>query len=51
MADKVQGAISFTPIVAIDADDDADTVNAIHHDIAGNLGGNMTYSFGANDEW
>ena len=51
MADKVQGAISFTPIVAIAADDDADTVNAIHHDIANTLGGEMTYSFGANDRW
>jgi hypothetical protein len=51
MADKVQGAISFTPIVEIAADDDASAVNAIHHDIASNLGGNMTYSFGANDEW
>ena len=51
MADKVQGAISFTPIVEIAADDDASAVNAIHHDIAGNLGGNMTYSFGGNDKW
>ena len=51
MADKVQGAISFTPIVAIAADDDASTVNAIHHDIGGSLGGNLTYSFGANDKW
>jgi hypothetical protein len=51
MADKVQGAISFTPIVAIAADDDASTVNAIHHDIASSLGGDMTYSFGANDKW
>ena len=51
MADKVQGAISFTPIVEIAADDDASAVNAIHHDIAGSLGGNMIYSFGANDRW
>ncbi len=51
MADKVQGAIYFTPIVAIAADDDANTVNAIHHDIASSLGGDMTYSFGANDKW
>ena len=51
MADKVQGAISFTPIVTIAADADADAVNAIHHNIKGSLGGEMTYSFGANDKW
>ena len=51
MADKVQGAISFTPIVTIAADADSDAVNAIHHNIKGSLGGEMTYSFGANDKW
>lgn len=51
MADKVQGAISFTPIVAITADDDASATTAIHHDIKGALGGNMTYDFGGDDKW
>jgi len=51
MADKVQGAISFTPIVEIAADDDAAAVNAIHHDIGSSLGGEMTYTFGGNDRW
>ena len=51
MADKVQGNISFTPIVAIAADDDATTVNAIHHDINSALGGTMAYNFSANDRW
>ena len=39
MADKAQGAVSFTPIVTIDADDDADAVDAIHHNIKLSLGG------------
>jgi hypothetical protein len=51
MADKVQGAISFTPIVEISEDSDADAVNAIHHNINGSLGGQMTYSFGTDDKW
>ncbi len=51
MADKVQGAISFTPIVEIAADNDATKVNAIHHDINQALGGEMTYSFGGDDKW
>jgi len=51
MADKVQGAISFTPIVEVTADSDSATLTAIHHDIAGSLGGNMTYDFGADDRW
>ena len=51
MADKVQGAISFTPIVEVTADSDSDTLTAIHHDIAGSLGGGMTYDFGAYDKW
>ena len=51
MADRVQGKISFTPIVDIAADADSAAVNAIHHDIKQSLGGEMTYSFGANDRW
>ena len=50
--DKVQGAISFTPIVEITADADTDAVNAIHHNIKQSLGGELTYSFtDANDKW
>lgn len=50
--DKVQGAISFTPIVEITADADADAVNAIHHNINQSLGGDLTYSFtDALDKW
>ena len=33
MADRAQGAVSFTPIVTIAADNDADAVDAIHHNI------------------
>jgi hypothetical protein len=51
MADKVQGGVSFTPIVEIAADDDATAVKAIHHDIKSSLGGNLTYDFGAQDHW
>ena len=52
MADRAQGAISFTPIVTIDADSDADAVDAIHHNINGALGGNLTYTVNdANDKW
>ena len=51
MADKVQGAISFTPIVEVTADADSATLTSIHHDIGGSLGGVMTYSFGADDKW
>ena len=49
MADKVQGAISFTPIIEVTADDDSDTIQAIHHDIKSSLGGAMTYTLSAND--
>jgi hypothetical protein len=51
MADRVQGAVSFTPIVSIAADDDANGVDAVHHDIKGALGGNMTYTLSGNDRW
>lgn len=50
--DKVQGSISFTPIVEIDADADSDAISAIHHNIKQSLGGDLTYSFtDANDKW
>jgi|10_taG_2_1085330.scaffolds.fasta_scaffold157276_2 hypothetical protein len=52
MADKAQGAISFTPIVDVaDAGNDAENINAIHHDIGASLGGEMVYTFGAQDRW
>ncbi len=52
MADRAQGAVSFTPIVTIAADADADAVDAIHHNIKGSLGGNCTYEVSdANDVW
>jgi hypothetical protein len=52
MADRAQGAVSFTPIVTIAADADADAVDAIHHNISGSLGGNLTYEVAdAGDVW
>ena len=52
MADRAQGAISFTPIVTIAADADADAVDAIHHNINGNLGGDLTFTAAdADDRW
>ena len=45
MADRAQGAVSFTPVVTIAADSDADAVDAIHHDIKGSLGGDLTLLF------
>ena len=52
MADRAQGAVSFTPIVTIAADSDADAVDAIHHNIKGSLGGDLTYTAAnAGDKW
>ena len=51
MGDKVQGGVSFTPIVEIDGDSDATGVKAIHHDIKSALGGNLTYDFVSSDRW
>ena len=52
MADRAQGAVSFTPIVTIAADSDADAVDAIHHNIKGALGGDLTYTASdAADVW
>ena len=49
---KAQGAVSFTPIVQIAEDLDADAVNAIHHDIKQSLGGDLTFtSADAADKW
>ena len=35
---KAQGAVSFTPIVNVSGDPDADAIDVIHHDIKGSLG-------------
>ena len=52
MAGRAQGAVSFTPIVTIAADADADAVDAIHHNINGSLGGDLTYTASdAADVW
>ena len=52
MADTARGKVSMTPVVTILADDDADTVDAIHHDIKRTLGGKLEYAKAdANDKW
>jgi len=52
MADRAQGAVSFTPVVTIAADSDADAVDAIHHNINGSLGGNLTFTVqDGDDNW
>jgi len=52
MADTARGAVSMTPVVTIDADSDADSVDAIHHDIKGTLGGVLEYAKAdASDKW
>ena len=52
MADRAQGAVSFTPVVTIAADSDADAVDAIHHNIQGSLGGDLTFTVqDGDDNW
>ena len=52
MADRAQGAVSFTPVVTIAADADADAVDAIQHDIKQSLGGDLTFTVqDADDNW
>jgi len=52
MADRAQGAVSFTPIVTIAADADADAVDAIHHNIKGSLGGDLVFTVqDTDDNW
>ena len=52
MADRAQGAVSFTPIVTIAADSDADAVDAIHHNIKGSLGSDLTFTVqDGDDNW
>ena len=41
MADTARGVVSMTPVISITADDDADSVDAIHHDFGGALGGKL----------
>ena len=41
MADTARGAVSMTPVISIIADEDADSVDAIHHDFGGSLGGKL----------
>ena len=41
MADTGRAAVSMTPVITIVADDDADAVDAIHHDFGGSLGGKL----------
>ena len=50
MADRAQGAVSFTPIVTIAADSDADAVDAIHHDMKASLGGDLTFTVADGDD-
>lgn len=50
--DIARGAVSMTPVVKIDADLDADSVEAIHHDIKQSLGGKLEYTKAdENDKW
>ena len=52
MANTARGQISFTPIVTLDAEDDADAKDVIHHNIKGALGGPSTYTVAdGNDKW
>jgi hypothetical protein len=52
MADRAQGSISFTPIVTLDSDADADSLDTIHHNIKSSLGGELTFTArDADDHW
>ena len=50
MADRLEGRVSTTPIVTIAADDDADSVDAIHHDIKGAVGGALSFTAADGDD-
>ena len=41
MADTGRAAVSMTPVITIAADDDANAVDAVHHDFGGSLGGKL----------
>ena len=54
MADKAQGAVSFTPIVTIasGSDADADAIDVIQHNIKGTLGGECKFEVqDGDDNW
>ena len=52
MADTARGRISVTPVVTIAADDDADSVDAIHHSVNRTLGGKLEYAAAdATEKW
>ena len=54
MADRAQGAVSFTPIVTIasGSDADADAVDVIQHNIKQSLGGDLTFTVqDGDDNW
>ena len=54
MADRAQGAVSFTPVVTIAAgsDADADAVDVIQHNIKQSLGGDLTFTVqDGDDNW
>ena len=49
---KVQGMVSFTPIVNVSGDADADAFDTIQHDMKGSLGGELTFSTqDGDDNW
>ena len=50
MADRIQGSVAFTPIVTVAADDDADSFDAIQHDMKGSLGGELTFTVQDSDD-
>jgi len=54
MADRAQGAVSFTPVVTIasGSDADADAIDVIQHNIKGALGGDLTFTVqDGDDNW
>jgi len=50
MADRAQGSVSFTPIVTVTGDSDADDFDTIQHDIKGSLGGELTFTVADGDD-
>ena len=50
MADRAQGSVSFTPIVTVTGDPDADSFDTIQHDIKGSLGGELTFTVADGDD-
>ena len=50
-SDIARGRVELTPIIRLTADADASSVNRIHHDVKGRLGGKLELTAVANDEW